>query len=94
MGLLMLAHGKVAILRSGRFAPNVAAAWYRLTSGQYVGNTSIPVGLLDDRNGLTLATEYFADYKDGTNEVPSDVKQYSEADVEEMIASFTGKAAL
>jgi len=68
--------------------------WYRLTSGQYVGNISIAVGLLDDRTGLTLATEYFADYKDSTNHVPPDVKQYSEADVEKMIASFTGKAKL
>jgi len=67
-----------------------SSLWYRLTAGQYVGNTSIAVGLLDDRKGLKLATEYFADYKDSTNQVPPDVTQYSEADVEDMIASFTG----
>ncbi len=59
-----------------------------------MGNTSIPVGVLDDRAGLTLSAEYFADYKDSANDVPSDVKHYSEAEVEEMIASFTGKAML
>jgi len=71
-----------------------ASLWYRLTSGKYVDNISISVGLLDDRTGLTLKTEYFADYKDSTNQVPSDVEQFSEADVEAMIASFTGGEAL
>lgn len=70
-----------------------ASLWYRLTSGKYVGSTSIAVGVLDDRTGLSLKTEYFADYKDSTNQVPRDVAQYSEAEVETMIASFTGSQA-
>jgi len=54
------------ILRYHRNLPdttrNVYATslWYRLTSGKYVGNTSVSVGVLDDRTGLTLKTEYFA----------------------------------
>jgi len=65
-----------------------SALWYRLTAGKYVGNTSISVGLLDDSDGLVLSSEYFADYKNCTDEVPEGRKQISAAEVEEMIADF------
>jgi hypothetical protein len=89
-------HAHIGTVQSSGFAQRSfctkcgASLWYKLTAGQYVGNTSISVGLLDNRTGLTVKTEYFVDYKDSTNQVPADIEQYSQADVEKMIASFTG----
>jgi len=62
--------------------------WYRLTSGPYVGGTSIPIGLLDDRSGLSLSYEMFTDYKDETNVVPEGIRQMTKAEAEAIIATF------
>ncbi len=62
--------------------------WWRMVAGPYVGKTSIPIGLLDDRSGLTLSYEMFTDYKDSTTEVPSGTKQMTKAEAEAIIASF------
>lgn len=65
-----------------------SAIWFKLTTGLYEGNTSISLGLLDDTDGLTLKDEYFVDYVNSTNDMPNGRTQYSEADVEKIIASF------
>jgi len=86
----------VSVFQSSDFAERAncricgSALWYRLTAGKYVGNTSIPVGLLDVSDGLVLSTEYFVDYKNSTNVVPRDGKQTTSAEVEEIIADFMG----
>ena len=63
--------------------------WWRLTRGQYVGKTSIPVGLLDDRSGLVLSDEMYSDYKDHTNVRPEGVAQMTSAEAEGIVATFT-----
>ena len=63
--------------------------WWKLTRGQYVGKTSIPIGLLDDRSGLVLSDEMFSDYKDHTNERPENVAQMTSAEAEAIVATFT-----
>lgn len=89
----------VGVIQSSSFAERAfckkcgSAVWWRLTSGQYVGNTSIPVGLLDDRSGLVLTSEYFIDYKDSSNDVPEGVEQLTAADVEAIIATFDEEPA-
>ncbi len=65
--------------------------WWRLTAGPNVGNTSIPVGLLDDSDGLVLSTELFVDLKNSTNETPESWEKLTEADVEKIIAGFADK---
>ena len=65
-----------------------SAIWWRLTAGPYVGKTSIPVGLLDDSDGLVMSTELFVDLKNSTNEMPDDWEKMTSADVEKIIAEF------
>lgn len=67
-----------------------SALWYRLTAGKYVGNTSIPVGLLDETDGLVLNHEYFVDYKNSINVVPEDRKQTTSTEIKKIIADFMG----
>lgn len=89
----------IGIIQSSDFAERAfckkcgSGIWWRLTSGKYVGNTSIPVGLLDDTSGLTLSSELFSDYKDSTNVVPEGVEQLTAADVAAIIATFDEDAS-
>ena len=84
----------VGIVQSSSFAERAfctkcgSGLWYRLTAGQYVGSTSVPIGLLDDRSGLTLSYEMFSDYKDSSNRVPENTRQMTSAEAEEIIATF------
>jgi len=48
----------------------------------------VPIGLLDDRSGLTLSYEMFSDYKDSSNRVPENTRQMTSAEAEEIIATF------
>lgn len=64
--------------------------WWRLTTGKYVGNTSISLGLLDDTGGLSLGTEYFPENKNSGDGWLKARKQFSGAQVDEMIADFMG----
>ncbi len=65
-----------------------SAIWWRLTAGPYVGNTSIPVGSLDDTDGLVLSRELYVDYKNSTNELPEDWEKLTSADVNKITAAF------
>ncbi|MGR3342889.1 MAG: GFA family protein [Paracoccaceae bacterium] len=65
-----------------------SAIWWRLTAGPYVGKTSIPVGLLDDTDGMIMSHEYFVDYKNSTNELPDSRVQRTGTEVEKIIADF------
>ncbi|MGR3290582.1 MAG: GFA family protein [Paracoccaceae bacterium] len=62
--------------------------WWRLTAGKHVGNSSIPLGLLDQRDGLVLSSEYFVDYKCCTDELPESWEKLTGAEVENIIADF------
>ena len=62
--------------------------WFRRTSGKYFGGTSLPIGLLDDRSGLTVSYELFTDYKDATNEIPEGTQQMTKTEVDAIIATF------
>jgi len=59
----------VGIVQSSSFAERAfctkcgSGLWYRLTAGQYVGSTSVPIGLLDDTSGLKMIREIFTDEK-------------------------------
>lgn len=85
----------IGIVKSSDFAERAfckkcgSGIWWRLTRGQYVGKTSIPLGLLDDRSGLTLSDEMYADYKDHTNTRPEGVAQMTSAEAEAIVATFT-----
>jgi len=67
----------IAVFQSSDFAERAnckncgSAIWYRLTAGKYAGNTSIPVGLLDDTTGLTLNHEYFTNIFPTTKTAPT-----------------------
>jgi len=87
----------VGVFQSSEFAQRAfcnkcgSSLWYRLTAGKYVGNTSIPVGLLDEPDGLVLSTEYFVECKNSTDELPDGRTQITGAEVEKIIADFMGK---
>lgn len=68
-----------------------SALWYRLTAGKYVGNTSLPIGLLDNTDGLVLNTEYFVDYKNSVDELPEGRAQITSVEVEAIIKDFMGE---
>ncbi len=68
-----------------------SALWYRLTAGKYVGNTSLPIGLLDNADGLVLNTEYFVDYKNSTDELPEGRAQITSVEVGAIIKDFMGE---
>ncbi len=68
-----------------------SALWYRLMAGKYVGNTSLPIGLLDNADGLVLNTEYFVDYKNSTDELPEGRAQITSVEVEAIIKDFMGE---
>lgn len=70
-----------------------SSLWYKLIKGPYVGGTSVLLGLLDDRSGLTVSYEMFTDYKDCTNEVPAGTKQMSKAEAEAIAATFANGEA-
>lgn len=40
--------------------------FFRMTRGTYAGNTSVSLGSLEDRSGITLAKEFFIDEKPET----------------------------
>jgi len=85
----------IGIIKTTSFAERAfckkcgSGIWWRLTYGQYVGSTSIPIGLLDDRSGLTLSDEMYSDYKDHTNERPENVGQMTSTEAEAVVATFT-----
>lgn len=89
----------VGVFQSSNFAERAycktcgSALWFRLTAGKYAGNISIPVGLLDDTDGLVLSTEYFTDYKNSTSQLPESRTQLSSADVGNIIADFMSEDA-
>lgn len=64
-----------------------SALWYKITDGPYIGSTSLTVGSLASSEGLTMAREYFVDYKNSADELPEDRVQMTEDDVMAMFAS-------
>lgn len=61
---------------------------WRLTSGPFVGKTSIPLGLLDNTDGMQMTSELFVDLKNSTSKVPGDRQQMTAADVAKIVAEF------
>ncbi|MFT6606428.1 MAG: hypothetical protein ACJA2X_001631 [Halocynthiibacter sp.] len=51
------------------------------------GNYEVPIGLLDDANGLTLAKEIFIDDKPDSFEFAGEHKRMTKAELMEAIAS-------
>jgi len=84
----------IGVYQSSEFAERAfckkcgSAIWFRLTAGKYAGNISLPVGLLDEPNGLTMTHEYFADCKNTTDLIPDDRIQVTTTDVEKIVADF------
>ncbi len=62
--------------------------WWRMVAGPYVGKTSIPVGLLDDRTGLKAGSVTFSDLKDHTNDPPHGVEEMDSTAVAQIIATI------
>ncbi|MCF6273364.1 MAG: GFA family protein [Rhodobacteraceae bacterium] len=62
--------------------------WWRMYAGPYMGKTSIPVGLLDDRTGLVAGNITFSDLKDHTNEPPQGVEALDSAAVAKIITTI------
>ena len=87
----------ISTFKSSEFAERAnckicgSALWFRLTAGKYVGNTSLPIGLLDDADGLALSTVYFVDCKIKTEEMLEGRSQITSAEVEAMIKDFMGE---
>jgi len=94
-GLTLEGAEHIGVIKTSDFAERAfckkcgSGIWWKLTRGQYVGKTSIPVGLLDDRSGLALSDEMYSDYKDHTNVRPEGVAQMTSAEAEGIVATFT-----
>ena len=62
--------------------------WYQLADEDYEGgDTFIPIGVLDDIEGLTLTTELFSDCKSSAFNRPANVAQVTEAEIQAQFAS-------
>ena len=65
-----------------------SSLWYRYDPRKDGGGTyEIPIGLLDDGNGLTIARELFIDRKSDSFEIAGDHPRLTEAEVEQMYSS-------
>ena len=86
----------ISILKTSAFAERAfcskcgSGIWWRMFAGPYTGKTSIPVGLLDSRDGLTANSVTFSDLKDHTNEYPEGIEEMDTAAVAKIIESIEG----
>jgi hypothetical protein len=62
--------------------------FWRLTAGPYVGKTGIPLGMLNNTDGMLMTSEYFVDLKNSTSHVPEDRQQMTSDDIAKIIAEF------
>ncbi|MHC0052113.1 GFA family protein [Actibacterium sp. D379-3] len=61
--------------------------WYKVTTEGYPGNDlSVPIGLLNDTSGMTLAREFYVDRKTDAYDFPADTIKMTEAEVIAMFA--------
>lgn len=65
-----------------------SAVFWRLTAGPYVGKTGIPLGMLDDTDGMMMTSELFVDLKNSTSLVPEDRQQMTSDDIAKIVAEF------
>lgn len=63
-----------------------SALWYNFVAGPEAGGISLSVGLLNNADGMTLAQEYFVDFKTSIHALPEDRIQMTEAEVLAMFA--------
>ena len=84
----------LATIQSSAFAERAfcskcgSGIWWRMTGGPYVGKTSLPIGLLDDRAGLTASSVTFSDLKDHTNLPPEGVEEMDSEAVAKIIKTI------
>ena len=84
----------LGILQTSAFAERAfckrcgSGIWWRMTGGPYVGKTSLPVGLLDDRTGLTATSVTFSDLKDHTNLPPEGLEEMNSKAVAKIIKTI------
>lgn len=84
----------ISVFRSSHFAERAnckicgSAVFWRLTSGPYVGKTSVALGLLDDTDGMMMTSELFVDLKNSTSFLPDDRQQMTSEDVAKIVADF------
>jgi hypothetical protein len=65
-----------------------SAVFWRLTAGPYVGKTGIPLGMLDDTDGMMMTSELFVDLKNSTSLVPEERQQMTSDDIAKIVAEF------
>ncbi len=93
-GLEIEGRSHIGILKTSAFAERAfckkcgSGIWWRMVAGPYVGKTSIPVGLLDDRTGLTPSSVTFSDLKDHTNLPPEGVEELDSEAVAKIIETI------
>jgi len=86
----------ISTLKTSAFAERAfcnkcgSGIWWRMIAGPYTGKTSIPVGLLDSRDGLTANSVTFSDLKDHTNEYPEGIEEMDSDAVSKIIETIEG----
>jgi hypothetical protein len=92
--LIFTGEDNISVFTSSHFAERGnckicgSAVFWRLTAGPYVGKTGIPLGMLDDTDGMMMTSELFVDLKNSTSLVPEDRQQMTSDDIAKIVAEF------